>query len=63
MICAVSGTMPLTFNDNFACVTTQYVSNGPPTRVPEPATLGLLGLGLLALGLFAKPRDGSDVAA
>lgn len=41
----------LTVNGNRATTTTT-----PPTKVPEPNTLALLGLGLLGLGFAAKRR-------
>lgn len=41
----------LTFN-----VTTQGITTVPPTSVPEPAELGLFGLGLSLIGLLAGLR-------
>jgi len=41
----------LTFN-----VTTQGITTTPPTSVPEPAELGLFGLGLSLIGLLAGLR-------
>jgi len=33
-------------------------STTPPTRVPEPSTLGILGLGLLGVGLVRRRQKG-----
>jgi hypothetical protein len=36
---------------------TKVLGSAPPTSIPEPATLGLLGVGLLALGLARRRRS------
>ena len=36
---------------------TEFRSNTSITNVPEPATLGLFGLGLIALGILRRRRD------
>lgn len=52
------GAAPCSFNSQASCLTFSVASAGDAyiVQVPEPATLGLLGLGLLGMGFAARKR-------
>jgi len=45
------------FDRSVLTVNGNHATSTPPTKVPEPNTLALLGLGLLGLGFAAKRRN------
>jgi hypothetical protein len=62
-----AGTLNLTFQDPAVLVGSRYVfsvsgsgGSGGRVEVPEPATLSLLGAGLLGMGIFGRRRRRYD---
>ena len=55
-ITSASGPAACSFDADALCLTLNINSNGDAFLVPEPATLGLLGLGLFGMGVALRKR-------
>ena len=51
-----TGSIQITWSDGKGGTVTDTISFQSDSEVPEPASLGLLGTGLLAIGVFVKKR-------